>query len=909
MREILEASSGPRGGAAIETVPGSRNKRRGEEERRKRSGGGGAAGGEEGGRRKRRGALPIHLASWAGGRRGDEETVRIFRLLHESYPPGMTAEDGDGDTPLIIMVKYGRTAPGALRYVMESNPDGLEGSGSGVGAVRGGRSALHATLSGPGHSDTPAVASMILLLRPDLARFPDPRTGRLPLHLALDQCCVDTSVVVDLLNVHPEASTVRDGGGDLPLHHACREGVEDAEAVMGALLDAHPESPAEADKDGALPLHLSLGARRGRFLDPASSDGDGMITPVDATTLLLLDRYPESSSRTDPRKGGGGGAAGGGMLPLHAAVQNHRPPIVVRRLMEAHPAALTEPVSGDGNGAGGGVLHELAAAREEYDPDVAASVASALLGSHPEGAEMRDGRGRLPLHVVASPTDRRRPGHGRRRGEAVETKKRKKKNGNNNNGGGNSTILMELLRAHPEGARVADWDGYLPLHHACASHDVDAVSALLDAYPGGADVQSATRPENGGEERDDGIPPPSEEGTSASTGGGGVYLPLHLACGASRPRHERLDPGASAAADALIPLLLSASPQSASVPDRHGGDFALNHLTGTEGLSSRLSSGTAVALVSAYPEAATRRDTAGGDLPIHGALRDLLNDGEARDAAASSASAGSGRSSAGGGGLLRALLRAYPRGAVERDGHGNAPLHVALSSARGVGPRSARQLWLARSLLNASSHSDVLSYSSSPGDDGGGKGGGEEGGESGRRMVAAMRDHSDRLPAHLLARLVGEAGGAPAAPAGSSVREKSDEVAAGWIGLFRDVVGYYPDALTEVDRRGSTPLHVLCSSLYDSSSERRGAASSPAIHGLVVELFRYVMTTAPDALTMRDKDNHRPGWYVEDDRRRNAAGRDVGQMSGTLTDVKGEVGRGARYWRGVTEESEGGDEL
>ena len=48
-------------------------------------------------------------------------------------------------------------------------------------------------------------------------------------------------------------------------------------------------------------------------------------------------------------------------------------------------------------------------------------------------------------------------------------------------------FVAALLSAHPEGARVKDKDGRLPLHFACINNAPrEAVAALLSAFPDGA---------------------------------------------------------------------------------------------------------------------------------------------------------------------------------------------------------------------------------------------------------------------------------------------------------------------------------------------------------------------------------------------------------------------------------------
>jgi hypothetical protein len=58
-----------------------------------------------------------------------------------------------------------------------------------------------------------------------------------------------------LVELHPEACTVRDAGGRLPFHLACESG-KTWDQGLNALFDGYPGSIAATDNEGRLPLYI-----------------------------------------------------------------------------------------------------------------------------------------------------------------------------------------------------------------------------------------------------------------------------------------------------------------------------------------------------------------------------------------------------------------------------------------------------------------------------------------------------------------------------------------------------------------------------------------------------------------------------------------------------------------------------
>ena len=104
---------------------------------------------------------------------------------------------------------------------------------------------------------------------------------------------------------------MKDSGGDLPLHLACRERA--SKTVITALLRADPDAAKVVDDEGRLPLHL------------ACRQGAG-VEIIDQMLICYhrAARTPDSYA----------------LLPLHWACAQNAAPAVVESLLRAHPDAV-----------------------------------------------------------------------------------------------------------------------------------------------------------------------------------------------------------------------------------------------------------------------------------------------------------------------------------------------------------------------------------------------------------------------------------------------------------------------------------------------------------------------------------------------------------------------------------------
>ena len=151
-----------------------------------------------------------------------------------------------------------------------------------------------------------ALLSEVLRANPEAATVAD-KEGRLPLHLAALNTNEDEgamrALLSELLQANPEAATVADKEGRLPLHLAALNTNEDEGAIrtlLSELLQANPEAATVADKEGRLPLHLAA----------LNTNSNGGI--MRALLSELLQANPEAATVADQE----------GHRPLHLAALN-----------------------------------------------------------------------------------------------------------------------------------------------------------------------------------------------------------------------------------------------------------------------------------------------------------------------------------------------------------------------------------------------------------------------------------------------------------------------------------------------------------------------------------------------------------------------------------------------------------
>ena len=301
------------------------------------------------------------------------------------------------------------------------------------------------------------MVKLLLQAYPEAASIPD-ADGDLPLHLAAS-LPNNLEVVAALLAAYPGAVSVPASDGRLPLHvsAAYQAGVE----TVAFLLGAYHHAICVADDGGDLPLHLAV-ANSSSALKRMQKQQEH-YTEGPAVVALLLDAYPEAARVLNNDSA----------LPLVVALDSAAAIAIVVMLLEVYPEAAGMEIPDD-KVVGALWLPLHLACASECGPEVVAL----LLEAFPSAASVPDVNRDLPLHLAAANTARCRPADwmSATAGDP-EPKIRNPENG--------LEIVKLLLKVHPEGASAHSAGG-LPLHFAerkNAGPDVEA--ALLAALPPG----------------------------------------------------------------------------------------------------------------------------------------------------------------------------------------------------------------------------------------------------------------------------------------------------------------------------------------------------------------------------------------------------------------------------------------
>lgn len=215
--------------------------------------------------------------------------------------------------------------------------------------ARTGRTALHNAAMSPATGEGGLTVVSTLLNRwPEASREHDTIDSSLPLHLVAENAnkyhwSLHGAKVI--YNSYPEAVTIKDNNGKLPLHracmslaqiyrnnHYCRRDIDrgyQSYNVIFQILSAYPKAAQEKDTTGQIPLHI-LAANAAYW---------------DSDVQAVFDAFPKGVHARDNL----------GRLPIHLAAMN---------------------------------------------PHASSDLIETLLKHNPRGAQMIDGAGRFPLHLA-----------------------------------------------------------------------------------------------------------------------------------------------------------------------------------------------------------------------------------------------------------------------------------------------------------------------------------------------------------------------------------------------------------------------------------------------------------------------------------------------------------------------------
>jgi ankyrin repeat protein len=385
-------------------------------------------------------SLPIHIAAWGGD---TPQALPVIKLLHEQRPSNLDITDGDSETVLSLMAKYGRTTVEALQYILDLDPkalarhrDEMEGNAMLHFAVQSSRLNKN-TIYLPVLKSYPEAAKQIN------------RVGKLPLHMALRDCCSSPEAIQALLSAYPQAAKSLDGDGMLPLHHACLVGVSETSIVTN-LIETYPASvqfpviPRD-EKDKVYPIHLAM---------RHTVESGRAFNTQNEIIYLVLEKYPDAAKLRDAHVG---------LYPFHLALLTRRPVNILKKLMALTPDAVSEIIhiydKKTEKTTATTALHVFASVGPTYlKPTEIVDMVGAFLSYYRDCAKQEDGNGRLPLHEVWSTvTD-----------YDVDSR---------------NAMVNALLEINPEGTHVFDTDMKSPLSYAVFQRDYFGVQKVLPLYP------------------------------------------------------------------------------------------------------------------------------------------------------------------------------------------------------------------------------------------------------------------------------------------------------------------------------------------------------------------------------------------------------------------------------------------
>jgi len=285
---------------------------------------------------------------------------------------------------------------------------------------------------------------------PTCARIRHEESGDYLLHLACLSDCETSRVetIRLLLELNPEAAKARDKEGYIPLHHAAYMEEMPVEAIL-ILLDTYPEGASVVVSSlGELPIHMA--AVRWKYM-----------------TVEIMQRivelYPEGIRAQD----------NAGQLPLHYACRLARVE-VIQYLGTLYPKGASVR-----DNKGHLPLH---LANEHRTHPLA--VMQFLLELHSDGVHAVDSAGMLPLHHTCGyqeslGSNLLRDVYYERDIRHVPMEKRNRRYTDEY-----EDIIHLLIRLYPDGLRLRDNRGRLPLHHAClASVSLRMLQTLLARNP------------------------------------------------------------------------------------------------------------------------------------------------------------------------------------------------------------------------------------------------------------------------------------------------------------------------------------------------------------------------------------------------------------------------------------------
>jgi ankyrin repeat protein len=232
---------------------------------------------------------PLHLfARWGKSRRPNKDVVKmIARYLLEKYPDSASLLDSDFKSPLEIAIRDSNL--GVIEALFDHNPK-LAATPFANGTLP-----LHYAII---EQDDATEAIKLIMDKSPNCLEDENHHGMLSLHIAVwhgKHCTIRF-----ILEAFPEAASLRDMRGDLPLHTICNAAYglrllsRVAAKCLDLLLHSYPQAARTRDKDGNLPLHL--------LCDTTANDAFGGTHTQRKLVMALVRAAPDTLQVTNGDK-------------------------------------------------------------------------------------------------------------------------------------------------------------------------------------------------------------------------------------------------------------------------------------------------------------------------------------------------------------------------------------------------------------------------------------------------------------------------------------------------------------------------------------------------------------------------------------------------------------------------------
>ena len=228
------------------------------------------------------GRMALHLAACSS------VTVDVIEYIFDQNTHAINKRDSQGNTPLHCAVMY--YAPVRVINFMVSN-------------IRPGRHRNHMLTTNQSWWTPLHIACScnpgVILLTPQVFFCRDilekrDNNGNLPLHLACFNKNATSDLINELIMLYPLALQKTNDEGNLPLHMACAGKAK--EEVIQKLLEENPNAASKKNVKGKLPLHVAC---------------ENNVPPY--IILCLLSFFPDAAKEKDD----------GGNLPIHLECQHY----------------------------------------------------------------------------------------------------------------------------------------------------------------------------------------------------------------------------------------------------------------------------------------------------------------------------------------------------------------------------------------------------------------------------------------------------------------------------------------------------------------------------------------------------------------------------------------------------------